>query len=93
MPTKVFSSDKARTRWRDIIDTAVAGNDVIIERYGKPTVAIIAYRDFVELEKQLQDLRDIREAEIALEEWRRNPESFRPWEEVREELLDPDSDA
>jgi prevent-host-death family protein len=31
-----LNSDDARTRWRDILDAANRGEDVIITRYGKP---------------------------------------------------------
>ncbi|MFQ5420072.1 MAG: type II toxin-antitoxin system prevent-host-death family antitoxin [Anaerolineae bacterium] len=92
MTTTVYSSDKARTQWRHVLDAAVAGENIIIERYGKPAAAIISFQDFIELEEMLEDLRDIREAQIALEEWRRNPESFRPWEEVKAELFGAESD-
>lgn len=87
MAVKVYSSDKARAKWRDVLDTAVTGQDIVIERYGKPTVAVIAYEDFVELNELLQDLRDAREAQEALEEWRRDPSTARPWEEFEAELI------
>ncbi len=87
MATTVYSSDKARARWRDVIDAAVAGENVIIERYGKPAAAIIPYQDFLELEEMLEDLRDIREAQIALDEWRRDPSTARPWEDVKADLI------
>ena len=43
--------------------------------------------DFLELEEMLEELRDIREAQIALEEWRRDPSTARPWEEVKADLI------
>ncbi len=91
MINKVVASDRARTNWRDMIDAALSGHDVVIERYGKPTVAVIPYEDYVALEETLQDIRDAREAQQILDEWRRDPTSVRPWKEVREELL-TDSD-
>jgi len=87
MTTKVTSSDQARARWREVLDTAVSGDSIIIKRYGKPTAAVIPYQDFIELEERLEDLRDIREARIALEEWRRDPSTARPWEEVKADLI------
>ncbi len=87
MAAKVISSDQARAKWRDVIDAAVAGENVIIERYGKPAAAVIPYQDFLELEEMLEDLHDIREAQIALEEWQRDPDSFQPWEDVKKELF------
>jgi prevent-host-death family protein len=38
-----MSSDEARTKWREVLDTAVAGNQIIIERYGKPVAVIAPY--------------------------------------------------
>ncbi|HIP70962.1 MAG TPA: type II toxin-antitoxin system prevent-host-death family antitoxin [Anaerolineae bacterium] len=87
MATTVYSSDKARTRWRHVIDAAVAGENVIIERYGKPAAAVIPYQDFLELEEMLEDLHDIREAQIALDEWRRDPSTARPWEDIKADLI------
>lgn len=46
MATTVISSDQARARWREVMDTAVAGNNVVIERYGKPVAVLIPYEDY-----------------------------------------------
>lgn len=86
MRCKVLSSDEARTRWRDIMDAATAGEDVVVERYGKPTVAVIPYGDYLELLDALDDLRSARQARMALEEWRRDPTTARPWPEIEAEL-------
>ncbi|MCB9419206.1 MAG: type II toxin-antitoxin system Phd/YefM family antitoxin [Ardenticatenaceae bacterium] len=48
MKTKTVSSDQARARWRELLDTAVTGDHVIIERYGKPVAVLIPYQDYVE---------------------------------------------
>lgn len=86
MSHKVLSSDEARTHWRDVMDAANAGEDVVVERDGKPTAAVIPYADYVELVDALDDLRSVRRARAALEEWRRDPTTARPWEEVEAEL-------
>lgn len=49
MATIKISSDEARSKWREVIDTAVAGNHVIIERYGKPVVAVVAHPEYAQL--------------------------------------------
>lgn len=87
MTTRIYSSDEARSRWRDVLDAALAGDDVVIERYGKPAAAVIPYQDYAELAEMLEDLRDAREAQKALEEWERDPSSFTPWEEVKARLI------
>ncbi len=58
MADKVFSSDKARAKWREVLDTAVAGDNVIIERYGKPVAVLISYQEFlgtIDQSKQLHE--------------------------------------
>jgi prevent-host-death family protein len=50
MATKVISSDQARAKWREVLDTAMSGEDVIIERYGKPVAVIIPYQDYAQSE-------------------------------------------
>ncbi len=85
---KVISSNKARTQWGDMLGAVIAGNHIIVKRYGKPAAAVIPYQDFLELEEMLEDLHDIREGQAALAEWKRNPDSFRLWEDVKKELFE-----
>jgi len=87
MATKTVSSENARSQWREIIESAIAGNDVVIERYGKPIVAVISYEDFLELEEILEEMREAREAQIVLDEWQRDAATARPWEEVKSDLI------
>jgi len=47
MATKSISSDQARAKWRELLDTAVAGDHIVIERYGKPVAVLVPYRDYV----------------------------------------------
>ncbi len=46
-----MSSDEARSKWREVLDTAVAGNPIIIERYGKPVVVIMPYANYVQMQQ------------------------------------------
>jgi len=48
MSTIKMSSDEARSKWREVLDTAVAGNKVVIERYGKPVAVIVPYAEYVQ---------------------------------------------
>ena len=84
---KVYSSDTARSHWRDILDVATGGGDVVVERYGKPIAAIIPYADYEALLEALEDLRDARDAQIAYEEWQRDPSLGRPYDEIRAEWV------
>ena len=58
MNTIKMSSDEARSKWREVIDTAVAGDHIIIERYGKPVVAIVAHPEYLESLGQTAILRE-----------------------------------
>jgi len=87
MASKILNSDDARTRWRDILDAAGAGQDVVIARYGKPMAAVIPIADYEALLEELDDLRAGRRAQAALEAWRQDPSRGRPYTAVREELI------
>ena len=88
MPIQVLDSNRARTQWRDILDSAHAGTvDIVVERYGKPMVAVIAYEDFVALQDELDDLRAGRRATDAYEAWKQDPSRGTPYEEFRAELV------
>ena len=85
---KVYSSDEARAHWRDIMDVATGGGDVVVERYGKPMVAVIPYEDYMSLLDALEELRDARDAAEAYARYKRNPEKARPYSEIRQELVE-----
>jgi len=87
MAYQILNSDEARSRWRDILDAAGAGADVVIARYGKPMAAVIPIADYEALIEELADLRAGRRAQAALEAWRAQPGRGRPYTEVRAELV------
>lgn len=88
MPVKTLNSNQARTNWRDILDAAGRGDaDVVVERYGKPIVAVIAYEDFAALQDELDELRASRRAAEAYRVWKQEPGQAIPYEEFREELM------
>jgi PHD/YefM family antitoxin component YafN of YafNO toxin-antitoxin module len=60
---------------------------VVVERYGKPMVAVIAYEDFVALKDELDDLRAARRAAEAYEAWKSDPSWGRSWDEVEADLV------
>lgn len=71
-----MSSDEARSKWREVLDTAVAGNPVIIERYGKPVAVIMPYTEAVQPAAEANEVRE----ETAVYQ-------TRDWETVKAELL------
>jgi hypothetical protein len=63
--------------------------DFVIERNGKPIAALIPIGDFEVLQgERWDDLRAARRAGIALDAWRRDPSTGRPYSEVRAELIE-----
>jgi len=59
MATKVISSHVQQS-FGQVMDRALAGEDVIVERYGTPRVAIIGFRRYqqlLEAERELLKLR------------------------------------
>jgi prevent-host-death family protein len=87
MAYQILNSEDARTRWRDILDAAGTGQDVVIARYGKPMAAVIPIADYEALLEELEDMRAARRAQQALEAWREDRSRGRPYAVVREELV------
>lgn len=83
----VIDSRQARKRWRDMMDAAVMGDAVVIQRYRTPQAVLINYDDYLALRDELDDLRDGRMAMIAYEEWKRDPSTAIPWEEAKAQLI------
>ena len=76
MTTIKMSSDEARTKWREVLDTAVAGNQIVIERYGKPVAVIMPHSEYVQSARQTETVGE----ETAVYQ-------TRDWETVKAELL------
>lgn len=76
MKTIKMSSDEARTKWREVLDTAVAGNHIIIERYGKPVAVILPHATYAQ---------SLGEAKVVQEQT--TVYQTREWETVKAELL------
>jgi prevent-host-death family protein len=87
MAYQILNSEDARTHWRDILDAAGTGQDVVIARYGKPMAAVIPIADYEALLEELEDMRAARRAQQALEAWREDRSRGRPYAVVREELV------
>lgn len=86
MTNHILNSEDARSRWRDILDAAGMGQDVVIARYGKPVAAVIPIADYEALLEEMEDMRAARRAQAALEAWRDDDSRGRPYSAVREEL-------
>jgi prevent-host-death family protein len=88
MSWRVLNANEAQFKWRDVVDAAHTGEtDTVIERYGKPLVAVISFEDYQALGEALDDLRATRRAERTYEDWQKNPAGARPYSEVRAEWV------
>ncbi len=53
MLVKTVSSEEARTHLRDVMDEVAAGEaEIVIERHGKPMVAVISYKEYQRLQNE-----------------------------------------
>ena len=58
MTLRTVSSEQARTEWRALLDLASQGGvDIVIERHGKATAAVISYETYQALQPALAELR------------------------------------
>ena len=86
MTLQVVDSNRARIHWRNVLDTARAGTDSVIEHYGTRTAAVIPWVDYEALQEELDDLRAARRAAVALAAWERDPSSGTRLDQVEAEL-------
>lgn len=86
MNARVITYDDIRQDVEGVVISTVTGGSVVLDEANKPVAAIISFDDYMALQEQLEDLRDIRAAEAALEEYRRDPSTAIPWEIVKAEL-------
>jgi len=58
MNIQKMSSEQARTEWRRLLDLASQGDvDVVIERHGKATAAVISYETYRAMQPMLAEIR------------------------------------
>ncbi len=86
-----LDSRSVRAQWRDVVDQAVAGVDVIVTRSGKPTVAVISYADYERIQEQLEDARSARLAATLLEQLAAGRITASPLAEVKQRLAELDN--
>src|SRR5690554_364234 len=69
LQAKVMGSEEARREWRTVLDTVLAGEDVVVERYSRPAVAVIAYDDYAAILHELEEIRATRRMEQLRAAW------------------------
>jgi prevent-host-death family protein len=88
MAVETVSSREARANWRDLLDKVLTRSaDVVIERNKQPVAVLIPVDDYEELQEELDNLRAARRAGEIYEEWKQDPSTARPLEDVETELI------
>ena len=58
MTLRTMSSEQARTEWRNLLDLASRDDvDIVIERHGKATAAVISYETYRAIQATLAEIR------------------------------------
>jgi len=86
MTVRTVDSNRARIHWREVLDAARAGDDSVIEHYGKPTAVVMPFADWEALQEELDDLRAARRAQAALEAYQRDPSLGTPLDQLEAEF-------
>ena len=87
MSVVVIGSREARAEWRSVLDSVLAGNDVLIERSGRKVAALLPYDDYEKIRELIEDLRADRRAAEAYASWQRDRSGAIPWEEYEADLV------
>ena len=75
-----MSAEEARRTWRSLLDVVITGEDVVVERYARPTVAVISYEDYAAIRHELEEMRAIRRTKQMRTAWQQGKLKALPWE-------------
>ena len=60
-----MSADQARINWRDTVDLAFRGGEVVIERYNKPVAVVVNYDEWQQRRFTQREVEAIVKAKVA----------------------------
>lgn len=86
MALETLDSNEARLQWRGMLDHAEK-RDAVITRYGKPIAVVIGYEAWLGVQEELEDYRTRQRLQQAIDEWRQDPSTARPWSEIQQEMI------
>lgn len=67
MTIQVLESNQARNNWREMLDAVLIDDvDVVITRYNKPLVTVVAFEDYLAIQEELNRQRAKRKARRQL---------------------------
>lgn len=68
MTITILDSNQARNNWRELLDRVLINDtDVVITRYNKPVVTVVAYEDYLLIQDELLKRRAEREAKKRID--------------------------
>ncbi len=56
MSVLILKSDEARQQWRTVLDKAMMGDQVVVERYARPEAVIVGYSQYNKMRERLEEL-------------------------------------
>jgi PHD/YefM family antitoxin component YafN of YafNO toxin-antitoxin module len=63
MAVRILDSNRARNNWRGMLDAVLSDEtDIVITRYDKPLVTVVAYEDYLAVQDELTKKRAARKA-------------------------------
>jgi PHD/YefM family antitoxin component YafN of YafNO toxin-antitoxin module len=81
MQVKVMGAEEVRREWRTVVDSVLAGEDVVVERYSRPAVAVIAYDDYTAIRQELEEMRTTRRTNQLRAAWQQGKIKALPWDQ------------
>lgn len=67
MTVRTLDSNQARNNWREMLDAVLSDDtDIVITRYDKPLVTVVAYEDYLAVRDELKKQRAARRARQRL---------------------------
>ena len=88
MNTRTVSYEDVQKDVAGVVNDVYTGGTVLLQEADKSMAAIISFDDYLALQEELEELRDIRLAEAALKEYRQDPSTAITWDAAKEILRD-----
>jgi hypothetical protein len=90
MNPRVIDYDEMKRDVAGIVDDVYSGGTVLLQeaQAQTPAAALISYESYLAVQQYLEELDEVRMAEEALEEYRRDPSTAMSWEDAKAELRD-----
>ena len=88
MNVRTVSYEDVQRDVAGVVNDVYTGGTVLLQEADKSMAAIISFDDYLALQEELEELRDIRLAEAALKEYRQDPSTAITWDAAKAILRD-----